>query len=248
MGSTLTAAPGGLLLFDGIGTLSRSGAADLSLLREVALATAEDPGAFLSWLGRLREDSAAALETARRSYWHPNGFAKIVLHSSSEPEFRIRLHVWPAVSGGVRLGESNPHSHRWEFASTAIVGEGLHMVEYRETNEGGQPYRRYRYGMDPRNTAALRVDGTTRLIRTSSPHALVGQVYSCDTSVVHTVRPIGRALTATVVFQGPRRSSSTVVYREPTLGDDQPNGVLTESNLHELAASVIEAHNARESG
>ncbi|SEF33100.1 hypothetical protein SAMN05421837_106599 [Amycolatopsis pretoriensis] len=194
--------------------------------------------AFAAWLRDLAGDPVAAADVAKRSYWHPNGFAKIVLHAGVEPEFRVRLHVWPS-SDTVSRGESNPHSHRWEFASHVLTGTGMHMVEFAETTDGGKPFRRYRYGADPANPAALVADGEVRLRRRASPHVQSGDVYTCDTSIVHTVRPVDAGLTATVVVQGPRRTSTTVVYCEPGESDDQPNFDLTPADFQELVTAVL---------
>ncbi|HEX3650045.1 MAG TPA: hypothetical protein VHV49_16575 [Pseudonocardiaceae bacterium] len=208
---------------------------DVKHLSEAARHVAGHLDDLASWLDELRNDEAAVRTVAERSYWHPNGFAKLVLHT--EPDHRLRLHVWPAGDG--RLGESNPHSHRWPFASTVVTGGGLHMVEYTESATRGRRYDRYRYGADPADRAALLADGDARLTRVRSLHNRPGGVYSCDTDVVHTVAPIGAALTATVVVQGPQRTPSTVVYRWPGLGDDQPNGVLTEADVLSLTGAVL---------
>jgi hypothetical protein len=238
---TLAARIGGQRLCADIAALLRTGPTDVDHLRAAAWLAARNPGTVASWLDELCRNDSAVRDLARRSYWHPNGFAKLVLHVSREPEFRIRLHVWPVVPAGPLVGESNPHSHRWEFASTVIAGGGLHMVEYRETEEGGKPYNRYRYGGDPDDPAALRPDGSARLTRTGSPHVRCGEIYSCDTTIVHTVAPIALGVTATLVIQGPHRSSSTVVYCTPGRDDDQPNGELTKSDFTWLVKSVAEA-------
>jgi hypothetical protein len=219
----------------------RPGPADVDQLRAAARHAAHNLGTVASWLDDLGQNDSAVRDLARRSYWHPNGFAKLVLHVSREPEFRIRLHVWPVVPAGPLVGESNPHSHRWEFASTVIAGNGLHMAEYRETEQGDKSYDRYRYGADPADPAALLPDGAAPLTRTASPYVRYGQIYSCDTSVVHTVAPNTVGLTATLVVQGPHRSSSTVVYCTPGRDADQPNRELTESDFTSLVTSVATA-------
>ena|SRR5437763_749392 len=219
--------------------LSADGPIELHRLRAVAQYVAENPTRFLSWLKEILQDGVAMRVAAARSYWHPNGFAKLVLHTSAEPEFRIRLHVWPLISDEPPAGESNPHSHRWEFASTVLAGGGLHMEEFEETTRSGKLFDRYRYGADPANRAALLSDGAVRLKRVAAPHVRRGAVYQCDTDVVHTVRPIEAGLTATVVIQGPRRVRSTVVYCEPGQSDDQPNGMLTEEQFRWLLKSVV---------
>ncbi|MFC3455270.1 hypothetical protein [Amycolatopsis speibonae] len=218
------------------------GVVDLPWLRSAAHRVQDDPGTFLSWLEDILQNEESVRGAAKRSYWHPNGFAKMVLHSSAE--FRIRLHVWPeAVEPS--CGESNPHSHRWEFASTIIAGEGMDMVEYGETSEGGELHTRYWYGVDPADPAALRRDGQAHLERLRAPRVRRGQVYSCDTEVVHTVRPIDASLTATLVVQGPHLSAKTVVYCLPGQTDDQPNGELTEEDFRVLVKSVVAAFGKR---
>ncbi|RSM38468.1 hypothetical protein DMA12_32695 [Amycolatopsis balhimycina DSM 5908] len=209
----------------------------LTQLEAAAERIRADRDAFAAWLRDLAADPVAAAEIAKRSYWHPNGFAKIVLHAGVEPEFRVRLHVWPRSETPSR-GESNPHSHRWEFASHVLAGTGMHMVEFTETAEGGKAFRRYRYGADLANPAALTADGEVRLKRRAVPHVQGGDVYTCDTSIVHTVRPIDAGLTATVVVQGPRRTPTTVVYCAPGESDDQPNFDLTEADFEEIVSEV----------
>jgi hypothetical protein len=230
------------------GALARADPRPADLERALRAVVAA-PSPCLRWLDGLRRDVAAIAGIADRSYWHPNGFAKLILHPG--PELRIRLHVWPAVDAaatGVRLGESNPHSHRWEFASTVLAGGGLDMIEYAETGTEGLPYNRFRYGADPADRAALVSDGLVRLRVVGRPTARPGQVYSCDTAVVHTVTPVGTGLTATLVFQGPQRTSSTVVYRELELGDDQPNRPLSPAEAVHLIGAVLSTRAATMDG
>jgi len=239
--STLAAACGGLRFPAGVVGPLTPREIDVTALRAAACHVADDLDVFARWLAGLRENDAQVRDIAVRSYWHPNGFAKLVLHADPATGCKLRLHVWPAATGGPRLGESNPHSHRWDFASTVVAGNGLDMVEYQETAALGARYDRYRYGADPNDPAALAPEGPARLATVATPQVTLGQIYSCDTTVVHTVAPIGLALTATLVIQGPQRSPSTVVYRAPGLGADQPNRVLTEPDLRALTGAVLAA-------
>lgn len=238
MTAPVAALSGGLRLCGDIAAAPRPAPVDVHHLTAAAQHAADHLENLASWLDDLRHDTAAVRSIAERSYWHPNGFAKLVLHT--DVDHKLRLHVWPAGVG--RLGESNPHSHRWDFASTVVAGAGLHMVEYTESDTRGSHYDRYRYGADPADRAALVAAGSARLARLRSLHNRFGGVYSCDTDVVHTVAPIGDALTATLVVQGPQRTSSTVVYRPPGLGGDQPNGALTESDVRSLTGDVLAAY------
>lgn len=239
--ATLVPAPGRLRFPATAGQRLRAGTIDAETLRAALREVAGDPTDCLSWLEGLLADGPALAAVTRRSYWHPNHFAKLVLHAPDDGAFRIRLHVWPEDLAGPRLGESNPHSHRWEFASTVLAGAGLDMIEYAETDRGGTPFTRYRYGGDPSDPAALRCDGSARLATVRTPKARQGTSYSCDTSVIHTVAPVGRRLVATLVYQGPHRSDSTVVYREPGLGAEQPNRPIRESEVYGLVRAVLAA-------
>lgn len=196
-------------------------------------------------LEQLRESAELVDAVCRRSYWHPNGFAKLVLHDSDSPEFRLRLHVWPA-SSGLRLGESNPHSHRWDFASTLVVGDGLHIDEYAECDGRAMPYVRYRYGSSRDGSSALSPHGEAHLDRMRSFVVGLGAAYPCDTRVVHTVAPVGSRLAATAVVQGAPRSATAVVYRHPGQSADQRNGELTADDLERITGEVLVAMRQRD--
>ena len=223
-------------------TVLNKGERNVELLAEALQILVEDLDQFCLWLKDLREDKTLMTEITQRSYWHPNGFAKLVLHESDEKEqdqFLIRLHVWPATQGD-HLGESNPHSHRWDFASTILLGEGMSTTEFTECDNCGSPYNRYRYGTVSTDKAALKNDGQPVML-TGIPSLVIkrGQIYQCDTSVAHTVQPLGSDLTATIILRGPHRSSSTTVYRKPELSTDQPNRPISEDEVREILDEVI---------
>jgi hypothetical protein len=222
----------------GLSALLGEGRPPISRLVAAAEAVRHDPQGFVYWLAGLTRDVEAIQAIVTRSYWHPNGFAKLVLHTSAEPEFKIRLHVWPESAAPGR-GETNPHSHRWDFASTLLTGRGMVMPEYREVPDGGDPFTRYRYGIDSARPAALVVDGPVRLVKTNSPRLFHGGVYSCDTQVIHTAEPLGRGLTATLVVQGPYRTPTTAVFCAPGQSEDQPNRALSAADFQFLMKAVV---------
>lgn len=51
-------------------------------------------------------------EICNNSYYHKNGFAKIVLISLSNPQCKLRLHVWDKQQDY----HEHIHNHRWHFA------------------------------------------------------------------------------------------------------------------------------------
>lgn len=171
---------------------------------------AADLGAVASMLRRTRTSPPALAEIGARSVWHPNGFAKIVLSRDERSGSGVRMHVWP--EDGNRTADSNPHSHRWDFASALLVGPGLRITEFAEC-AAGDLYQRCFYGGSGPHTDGLVATGRVALRRTGETVWVAGTAYPCATTVLHTVEPLGHALMATLVLQGPRRPVGAAVYR-----------------------------------
>jgi hypothetical protein len=193
-----------------------------------------DRSALVAWLAQL-DDDGPATQVAARSYWHHNGFAKLVLHSA--PDFRIRLHVWPA--GPNRRGETNPHGHRWEFASTVICGDGLRNTEYRET-DAGVPSVRYAY-VGSKAGGTLTAVGNACLAVHDRRVIRTGERYTISTETVHTVDPIGMSVVATLLVQGPPRLESTAVYCAPGEDGEQPGRPIHPGEVRQLVRAVVGA-------
>ncbi len=189
-----------------------------------------DPRGLADWLRALDPAQIAA-----RSYWHPNGFAKLVLHVA--PEFKVRLHVWPA--GPDRRGEVNPHGHRWDFASTVLCGPGLRSTTFEEAAEG-TPYVRHDYvGSAVQASLAFRcsVFLTARHSCPVPTHAR----YAITTETVHTIDPLGTDLVATLVVQGRPWKAFAPVYCLPGADVDQPGLPILPTEVRDLVDAVLAA-------
>jgi hypothetical protein len=187
--------------------------------------------ALLDWLTGF-DDPAQAEWVARRSYWHQNGFAKLVLRAADD--HKVRLHVWPA--GENRLGETNPHGHRWSFASTVLAGEGLATVNYAEAATG-RPYVRYRYVGD-NGEGALTPVGNTCLVQIDEAEVRTRERYVVDTSEVHTVAPLGTSLVATLLTQGRATVEAAPVYCAPGVPVDGPVREIAPEQVRGLIRDV----------
>jgi hypothetical protein len=187
-------------------------------------------------LRAIREQSEMRAELASQAYWHSNGFAKVKMAETRS--FCVRLHIWPA--GPNRLGEVDPHSHRWEFASWVAAGEGMRERRFKpatEPNYSGAPYMRCSYGRE-NGAAFLRPVETVWLREADEYKRTPDHVYGCATNVIHTVAPIGTALVATVVLQGPVKAASADVYRFSRPSFDAPQRPISSSELDQLFADV----------
>ncbi len=208
----------------------------LPRLLDTAEQLAADPSAVTATAARILASPTALAQIGSRSVWHPNGLAKIVLHRDDGCGVGVRLHVWP--DGGSRGADSNPHSHRWEFASALLVGPGLRVSEYAEC-AAGEIYQRCSYDGSRPDVDGLVETGEVGLRHTGKTVWAAGAAYACTTSVVHTVEPLGHALMATLVLQGPRRAASTVVYRRARPLRDERPVPLDQGELERILDDVV---------
>jgi len=188
------------------GHLHRSGAG-LPELRRTAAELRGDTEILRTSLRLLTDDIDALTAVANRSYTHPNGFTKIVLHLGGG--YGVRLHVWYAEPPDYGA-DTNPHGHRWEFASWIVVGE-LREEIFVEADTGT---RHNRFDYSRRNGRAdLHRTGTAALQRVGEIARPAGTVYGRARDKVHTVSPTGRGLVVSLVLQGPTAFEPTLVYQ-----------------------------------
>jgi hypothetical protein len=78
---------------------------------------------------------------AERSYWHPNGYLKVVLWGGSG-QAQLRLHVWTSidVTGDI-------HDHAWPYSSVVVDGTMREAVYTETSPDHGSPMWRHSYGM-----------------------------------------------------------------------------------------------------
>lgn len=182
----------------------------------------------------------AALErVVRRSYWHVNGFAKVRVLKGDE--FGVRMHIWPA--GRNRLGDVDPHGHRWAFASWIAAGEGLEETLFEEMSRGSTAntvdYVRYEYGRDA-GAGVLRDAGPARLRLSGTVRRGPGEVYVCPRSTIHTVRPVGDGFLATVMLQGPAEPGVVPVFSRRGRPDRPREEPISAKRLRALLVEVHE--------
>lgn len=203
----------------------------------------QKPDLVRSRLAWIRSHPERVEEIAAKSYLHSNGFAKVRLFEGHGVCFR--LHIWPA--GEKRIGDVDPHGHRWEFASWVAVGPGMsetHFLRSDRADPDASLFESYDYGREA-GAGCLRSRGPAWL-RTCEPVIRpTGSVYSCGRDVLHTVAPVGDDLVATVVLQGPVVADSARVYRRPGQNSDAVERPITPDELDALFGAVDAAVGAR---
>ncbi len=170
------------------------------------LATQQD--LIAEYFGSILAQPALAAAIARRSYWHNNGFAKLILHQD-ELGYCVRLHAW-LDSAAVVEQASNVHNHRWDFASVNLSGAGLMSRNFLR-DAAGEKYHIFSYSRKSLDLA-FRPLGTVGLSGQRPVMVERGEVYICRTSQLHIVNPMPGPQMFTLVVQGPARLESATIY------------------------------------
>lgn len=158
-------------------------------------------------------------QIAARSYWHPNGFLKLILARSSTGS-TLRIHIWrqqkqQSPPAGL---DTDIHSHRWPFVSFVIAG-ALDIHEFTETDKAGDEYSKYICAPNEAGQYKLKQLGLARLSRCKNQTVGVGKYYSIDTNILHQV--FNRSdETITIVIQGLPARDESLVFRKPDCQSD----------------------------
>jgi hypothetical protein len=161
----------------------------------------------------LKDDDCLRL-IASRSYSHYNNFDKIVLMSSVEPRYDLRLHVWwPEPKKRVT---ENIHNHKWDFSSVLLKGSYSFEV-YEESATGREMYE-YSYvtrsGSDSYQMPFLR---RANLELVSEGCMSAGDSYSLPHNIMHRVICDHSTTTVSLVIRGrTKKDSASVFIYEPT--------------------------------
>ena len=169
-------------------------------------ATAEDLASLLSdfktkfslsdLIKDILQDDLLCKQIASRSYFHYNGFDKIIIHESVM--CKLRLHIWWASN--VEYKE-NIHDHRWNFASWIVKGEYINEI-YREDKDWGELYREYYYKpKKEKQNYALEFVGLTQLRKESIEKLEEGKISLCNIGNLHKVTPLMGINTVTLFLQ-----------------------------------------------
>jgi hypothetical protein len=203
---------------------------DLDDLRFEALRYRNTPGRLRALIEAILDDESRLTSIAEGSAFHPNGFVKIVLGPGRIP--RLRLHVWPR-DRPVRM--SNPHGHRWPFASWIITGTLREVVFVPAPH--GERFAVYDYhGTD--GSLPDRPSGSASLARLPPQPRRAGTVYTRTSGELHIADPATDDLVASLVLQGADARPSTPVYRRPGQSEPRPGAPISPGELRGMLKEI----------
>ncbi len=231
---------------------------DVAGLRRITSAFS-DKRVVRDMVASILADPAQLEAIAGRSYPHPIGFDKLVLHHerSAVHGFKLRLHIyWRSPQ---ELAAERIHLHRFEMASSPITGEltnHLYAVRACEapdiaseadgqaSDDNARGYHAYSgYWRDPKGILHKRFLGLAQLQFLSALTFVPGQTYAQGLQAPHYVETnaetghTNRDVCSTIYIHGPGLSD-TAGRRIPILFEEQriPDSVIdTIPNLQPAA-------------
>ena len=180
-------------------------------------------------------DKSHLRDLAERSYWHPNGFLKLRLRQLTDGTI-IRVHRWREAPLIKTLAQSqlDIHTHRWKFKSYVADGH-LRIQEFVEQADIGEIYKKYECLPNNSGSYTLRSLGNSRLMLSNNYQISTGESYVTDLETLHMVVPNKFGAT-TVIHQGQAESSSSIIYRDSTL---EQNNLVARQEVRNISDNDV---------
>ena len=153
-------------------------------------------------------DEAHINDVSKVSYRHINGFDKIVLYSSGDNLFKLRLHIWWPTKAA--YSREHIHNHRWDFATCIVLGS-YKLETYIQSKEGEPAYLYSYWSPEDQSTYKMIPRGHTRAKKMFDADVLKGTIYQLEHSVLHRVTQLTKSGTVSLVLQGPPLKKTTRV-------------------------------------
>lgn len=140
------------------------------------------------------------------SYYHENGFDKIVLLQGTH--FKLRLHrFYPAASS---MPAENIHNHRWNFASAMLHGS-FHTVNYVFSDNGERLYHNTYYADKRSGSYTVEQIGTCCVQPIQDNLIKRGQTYYMPNKNMHRITGINPGGATTIIVTGASKAESCVL-------------------------------------
>ncbi|MBB3106119.1 hypothetical protein FHS24_000610 [Psychrobacter luti] len=205
-------------------------------------------------LSSLIQSPELLAKIAARSYWHGNGFLKVVLLDQG---YKLRLHIWFAGTSC----EENIHSHRWGFASHVLTG-ALSSEIWADAANDDLAVSDYASNVVPATSQALKLQ-TKEYVYTAKhqsghtsmlPHKqyigkaylqkllnvtqTAGASYLMTPDQLHRINHPGQELVATIICTAPTQILTNRLF--PTIDDPnlQPANLSADELKHALTRYI----------
>lgn len=173
-------------------------------------------------------------EIVKRSFFHPNGFYKIVLTADRSGN-STRLHVWK--KGTNVVSNQHMHNHGWDFTSHVLYGSLLD-VQYKKLPYSGKDAMTIMTDICfKRGSCEFKSIGKCECVELSRTLRIKGDSYTLESDIIHKTFPQVDQ-TVTLVHQSPLTRSGEIFIpaNETGVGNVQsvPHQPMTIEKLSEL--------------
>lgn len=173
-------------------------------------------------------------EIAARSYYHGNGFLKVVLLDRG---YKLRLHIWFKGSAC----EENIHSHRWAFASHVLTG-ALKSELWTDAANDDTPTltaNEYRYTAEHTQhknivKATKQLIGHTALLKQQDITQHAGTSYVMTQDQLHRINHPGQELVATIICTAPTAVLTNRLFPNTDMPKLHPSKLSANELYHAL--------------
>ena len=207
----------------------------LMIAANKALANAENLSSLIIGICK---DSDKLNKTIAGSYYHENGFHKIVLLSGKQ--FKLRLHHF-GVSAKIPM--ENIHDHRWNFTSTIINGN-LKMDLFRPTEKTTDAEKVYHFIYESEKSNgnySTEYVSEAHLIKSESRIYRPGDTYLMKTHELHRIRNSSGEESMTLILTGkPISSKCNLFSRRPILEEEKMTVAYEREKMIEMLENVCE--------
>lgn len=154
------------------------------------------------------------------SYYHENGFHKVVLLSGKN--FKLRLHHFGVSS---KIPMENIHDHRWAFASTILSGTlEMDMFEQSQQVVDENKLIHYLYNSD-KSTGAYSTDkiGMVSLNKIESRFYEAGKTYLMLPEELHRIKNLEGQESLTLILTGKPENNTCNLFALREINDEEKN-------------------------
>ena len=160
------------------------------------------------------------------SYYHENGFHKIVLLSGKN--FKLRLHHFGVSS---KIPMENIHDHRWAFASTILSGTlEMDMFEQSQLVSDENKLIHYVYNSD-KSAGSYSTDkiGMVSIHKIESRFYEAGETYLMLPQELHRIKNQEGQESLTLILTGKPENNTCNLFALREINDEEKNTVKYES-------------------
>ena len=181
---------------------------------------------------------------AKRSYYHVNGFDKLIL--LQEDNYSLRVHIWWQENR--KETREDVHNHRWDFISGVLVGTSVQELFSLSSKEEKGAFEVSHYRYTPQRAHKnfryqMKNLGPVFLCNKGKKHISSGQVYALKRSELHRVICDYKETTATLVFYTAPYGEGSDVYSNHVTGQKGAVKKISKEGVKEKLKELLKLYN-----